>query len=431
MKKATEKQWTVMVYLAGDNNLDRAGAVDLGEMKAVGSTDAINVIAQFDRSGKTRETKRYYLRKGGPLARDAVAGLGETNTGDPAVLQSFVDWGIKSYPARHYALVVWNHGNGWDDEDVYRVAKDRLKLAVTRRGKVVSAGVRDGSVSIRRLRAVAAKPMRRALFGTTVEGAVRQRGIAYDDNAKDFLDNLEMKRVLTATARKLGRKIDILGMDACLMSMAEVLYQLRESVGLSVGSEEVEPGDGWPYDKILADLARNPDMKPRDLASAIVKRYVASYAADDDVTQAACDLSKAGELADVVDRLAKALIAQLDDPVGRAAIIQARASVQSYDTPDYVDLQDFCELVAQESGHAGCASACAAVESALGTSGFVVRSGYKGKKVEHSNGLSIYFPQKTVSPLYKTLDFTKKTSWPKFLERYLAGIRGRRGAHAT
>jgi hypothetical protein len=29
MAKEMKKQWTVMVYLAGDNNLDSAGAVDL------------------------------------------------------------------------------------------------------------------------------------------------------------------------------------------------------------------------------------------------------------------------------------------------------------------------------------------------------------------------------------------------------------------
>jgi hypothetical protein len=62
----TTKKWTVMVYLAGDNNLDGAGLVDLKEMKSVGSTDAVNIIAQFDRQGNKGESRRYYLHKGGP-----------------------------------------------------------------------------------------------------------------------------------------------------------------------------------------------------------------------------------------------------------------------------------------------------------------------------------------------------------------------------
>jgi len=33
-------------------------------------------------------------------------------------------------------------------------------------------------------------------------------------------------------------------MDACLMAMVEVAYQLRDSVKITVGSEEEEPFDG-------------------------------------------------------------------------------------------------------------------------------------------------------------------------------------------
>jgi hypothetical protein len=61
--------WTVMVYLAGDNSLDGAGVADLQEMKKVGSSASVNVIAQFDRAGSRGTTKRFYLRKGTELPR--------------------------------------------------------------------------------------------------------------------------------------------------------------------------------------------------------------------------------------------------------------------------------------------------------------------------------------------------------------------------
>ena len=83
-----------MVYLAGDNNLDAAGVDDLLEMKAVGSTADVNIVAQFDRQGKGLQTRRFYLRKGDNLDADVVAELGETNTGDPAVLTDFATWAI-------------------------------------------------------------------------------------------------------------------------------------------------------------------------------------------------------------------------------------------------------------------------------------------------------------------------------------------------
>ena len=315
MPRVKEKQWTVMVYLAGDNNLDSAGVIDLNEMKKVGSTDQINVIAQFDREGKDLSTNRYYIRKGGTLAKDVVGSLGETNMGDPHVLEDFIQWGAKNYPAQHYLLVVWNHGNGWNDENVYQVARSTLKLNIRRRGEVVlpAKGAAKDSVSIRRIRAIGGKKFRRALFHTSIMRAVTIRGIAYDDNAQDFLDNIEMKRILSSAQKILRHKVDILGMDACMMSMAEVIYQLRDSVSLTVGSEEVEPGDGWPYDRILAQLTKKPTMMPSELATTIVNEYIASYPANAGVTQAACDLSKAGLLASAVDQLADGLNSHLSD----------------------------------------------------------------------------------------------------------------------
>ncbi len=422
MPKVTEKEWTVMVYLAGDNNLDSAGVVDLKEMKKVGSTEQINVIAQFDREGKDIATNRYYIRKGGTLAKDVVGNLGETNMGNPRVLEDFIKWGIKNYPAEHYLVVVWNHGNGWNDENVYRVARNMMKLNIKRRGEVVlpAKGAPKDSVSIRRIRAIGGKKFRHALFHTSIMKAITTRGIAYDDDAQDFLDNIEMKRLLASTKKILKRKIDILGMDACMMSMAEVVYQLRDSVSLTVGSEEVEPGDGWPYNRILARLTKKPTMMPSELATTIVNEYLASYPANAGVTQSACDLSKAGLLASAVDQLADGLNSHLSDAAVRATVIECRLQTQAYDTPDYIDLYDFCGLLESKTGFDDIRAACSAVKNMIQRDGVVIRSGYKGKNVKHSNGLSIYFPQKSLSSLYATLDFTKKTSWGKFLERCIS-----------
>ena len=47
----TIHDWTFMVYLDGDNNLEGAGIDDFLEMSAVGSTQHINIVVQFDRIG--------------------------------------------------------------------------------------------------------------------------------------------------------------------------------------------------------------------------------------------------------------------------------------------------------------------------------------------------------------------------------------------
>ena len=407
MKKTRvqEKAWTFMVYMAGDNNLDPDGVRDLKEMKKVGSTPDVNVVAQFDRA-TGHAAKRYYLRQGGKVAADAVATLGKVNTGDPKNLMDFIEWGVKAYPAKQYTLVLWNHGQGWDDTDVY-------------------AGERH-----RRLRRLASGPVRHAFFHTPVRRALtaairnpEYRAILLDDNAKDFLDNMEMKKVLASTKKLLKRKLDILGMDACLMSMAEVGYQIHGSAQVTVGSEQTEPLEGWPYDAILAALAKKPAMSAKELGALIVAKYLASYSRDS-VTQSACDLAKAQAMATAVAGLANALTAGLNDRPTRQQILAARTQAQTYDVPDNIDLVDFCSLTAQAAAGSKIAQSCRDVIQTV-ESGYVLAQGYKGSDLKNSHGVAIYFPTQAVSPLYAGLDFSKKTGWGAFLKAYLTAIRSR------
>jgi cysteine peptidase C11 family protein len=409
MKKATttptKKPWTFMVYMAGDNNLDPDGVKDLKEMKRVGSTAALNVVAQFDRASG-QAAKRFYIRKGGTVAADAVANLGKINTGDPKRLMDFIKWGVKEYPAERLALVLWNHGQGWDDTDIYADERHR---------------------SLRRL---ATGPIRHALFHAPVRRTLasatrdpRARAILLDDSAKDFLDNLEMKKVMAATRKLLKRKVDVFGMDACLMSMAEVGYQVCESADFAVGSEQTEPADGWPYTVILGELAKKPGMTARDLSALIVEKYIASYTSDA-VTQSACDLSKAEALASAVAGLASALQANINDAATRQRILTVRTQVQSYEVTENIDLVDFCTLLAQSGPAAPIGQRCQEVVQAV-QSAYVVAQGHKGAGMKNSHGVAIYFPTQAVSPLYAGLDLSKKTGWGVFLQAYLAAVRNR------
>jgi hypothetical protein len=394
-----------MVYMAGDNSLDPEGVLDLKEMKKVGSNARLNILAQFDRAAG-HVARRYYLRKGGVVTGDAVDSLGAVNTGDPKNLTDFIKWAVKNYPAERYMLVLWNHGQGWDDTDIY--ANERS----------------------RNLRRLASGPVRHALFHTPVRVTLQKaandqmtRAILLDDNAKDFLDNLEMKKVLADTAKLLGRKLDVFGMDACLMSMAEVAYQIKSSADFTVGSEQTEPGAGWPYTTILAALDKNPAMSPRELSTLIVSKYLASYANADGVTFSAGDLAKVDAVATAVAGLAKALGAGLKDAATLQCLQSARNQVQSYEVPDNIDLVDFCSLLAKASVSAAVAAACQKVIDAVG--GYVMAQGYKGAGLKHSHGLAIYFPLRDVSPLYPGLDFSKKTGWDGFLMAYLKAVRSR------
>lgn len=423
-KQPATCDWTFMVYLAGDNDLSGAGAVDLKEMKQVGSTDRINVLAQFDRAGKTRQTTRYYLRKSTTSTQDAKLRLGETNMGDPSVLEDFITWAVTNYPAQRYALVLWNHGAGWDDSNVYEGdAFGGAPPPVSRKKKTLTGARAKTARSLpqRQVRAAVSRT-RRALFGTTVKQAVSARAIAFDDDAQDFLDNVELKRVLGKVSKRLKLKFDILGMDACLMSMIEVAYQVRDVAHFAIGSQETEPSDGWPYHKILRALAKKPAMSAAELSKTVVKEYLASYPATESVTQSALDLGRVEALGQSIDALGRTLRSALSNPAVHTALVTARAMVQEYSPPydDYCDLVHLCTLLTASLQDAQVRAACASTVNAVKEA--VTASGSKSKSVANSHGVSIYFPKRKVSPLYKTLDFTKESGWDEFLAAYLKSL---------
>jgi len=407
--KAAKKAWTVAVYMAGDNNLDPNAFLDLKEMKRVGSTADINIVAQLDSASAGSKTTRYALTKGAVanLARDAKQKLGNQNTGDPKSLIDFVTWVAANYPAERYALVLWNHGQGWDDTDIF-------------------AGERSGD-----RRRPRSNTFRHAFFRTTVEkvaAAARHtnattRAILIDDNSKDFLDNVEMQKVAKAAVVKFGGKIDLFGMDACLMNQIEVAYQLRKQSEFIVGSELTEPLDGWPYDTILGKLAKTPTMKAGELAATIVDDYIASYRADGvSVTQSAVDMSQIDGVSAAIDTLGNTLLAAMADAAAKDAIQIARLKTQRFDDNlnANVDLRNFCErLDAAASLSTEVKSAARGVGVALDK--YVIKNGHLGEKVANAKGVSIYFPQDQISPLYtKHLDFAQENSWTKFLAAFLS-----------
>ena len=114
-------KWTFMVYLDGDNNLSTAGDKDLSEMRAVGSTSDVNVVVEFDNAGN-RGTNRYHVQRDG--LDEHVVSMGETDSGSPEVLLDFIAWVAEEYPADRYALILWNHGGGWEPSEIDRIARE-------------------------------------------------------------------------------------------------------------------------------------------------------------------------------------------------------------------------------------------------------------------------------------------------------------------
>lgn len=367
------KTWGIYTYIAGDNNLSDYGLLDIEEMAKAGASKDVYVSVQIDTAGEHTGSIRYELTEPdfeGTSHRAVIQRLPEQNTGEPRYLAQFAKWAAKRYPAQHRLLVVWNHGAGF-----------------------MHTPTRD---------------------------------IGYDDSSKgDALTMGELRWALEQAGfgRGASGKLGILGFDACLMNMLEVAYEFTGVADFVVGSQQTEPGDGWPYAEVIAGAKSSRD--PGVVASKIVKAYIAYYKKTGDlgVTQSALELRKCSAIGNAVDQLGAALIKMIGTLKGR--ILEARVEAQGYEEPTYVDIVDLAKQISLKCPDARIRAACRAVMTAVKVA--VIANGSYGPSVARSCGLSIWFPlvrtdYVTRRSEYVALRYTKDyPNWAKFLDALLAG----------
>ena len=406
---ASKADWTFMVYMAGDNNLSSAGDADLVEMRRVGSSDRVNVLVEFDNAGN-HGTRRIRITKDG--VDETVESLGETDSGSPEVLSDFISWAAGNYPADRYALILWNHGGGWEPAEVDRIARS-----------VASPGYNGRELAERSSSSLGRVMFRSSLQEIFSLAGPTERAICSDDGSGHSLDTIELGNVIAAGAETIGQPFDLLGMDACLMSNLEVAYQVRNHVRYVVASEENEPGEGWPYDRILGRLVAEPGIATSELANNIVTDYIDWYKEmdfGDVVTQAAMDMSKFKHLTGPLDEFAGQLTSAMEDVY--PDIWRAQRKSTKFWGNTLWDLGHFCKEFAQASRVTGVVDAAQSVYSALepGDKRFLIAESHHGKKVENCRGLTIYLvpPITEISAYYRELEFVKNHPWAEMLEAY-------------
>jgi hypothetical protein len=182
-----------------------------------------------------------------------------------------------------------------------------------------------------------------------------------------------------------------------------------------VGSQELEPGNGWPYDLVLKDLSASPAMGPADLGGAVVKRYAESYD-DDTITQSLLDMSRAKTAAQAVDGLAGELVDAIENGDEYKAFKKATNNAQAFDTPGFLDLVDLCDQVSSRTARASVKDAAAKTAAATrGPNGLVAAEAHEGTPVARAHGLSIYVPMGATTVAYDRLAFAHATRWGKLL----------------
>lgn len=357
-----------MVYMAADNDLEPFGIEDFLEMSSVGSNSDVNIVVQFDRTPGFDSTydnwtdTRQGLIQAGDLPNSGWGtSIGEANMGDPNNLKNFVNWGVANYPADKYAIVVWDHGDGW-------------------------------------------------------RSATASRGVAHDYQTGDYLENREVEAALAGVPENM----DLIGYDACLMAMLEVAHQVKDEGSVFVGSEQLEPGDGWPYDPILSQLKANPTWTPAQFGSAIATTYGASYGGSQ--TQSATDLSKINDLSAAMSEFASAIVSSATaGDIGKLQVHRNNSPYFHYS--NYRDLGKFLANVAGDSTISG--SIRTKAQTALDAySGAIIQN--HSSPSEGGTGLSIYLQSRgeALNPDYNStiIDFAADTQWDEFLNWWQSPI---------
>ena len=235
--------WTVFVYLCGDNNLEQEAIDDLVEMENVGSQNGVTIIVLLDTWSFTEGTHwllieedvTHFDAETGELECDCDlfgdgACPGEVDMGDGAKLTWATVTAFTYAPADHYMLVLWDHGGGWRG-----VCYDDSSVADVPQGWVSRLTTPETAASL----AAAQEQLR-------------------EGEDKDY-------------------KLTILGYDACLNAMIEVVYQNRDIADYMFASINLVPGPGMGYEGFLSYMVQDPRPTVEEIGISVVDTYVEFY----------------------------------------------------------------------------------------------------------------------------------------------------------
>lgn len=212
---------TVLVYIAGGNDLSRAVEPDLKEMKEgskqLGENDNLLVFVRRYNNG----SQPWLARIKNGVVTDSVSlsdmGItssdGEQRASDPVVMDGVMRYAFNHYPADNgnYGLVLWSHGSGW-------------------------------------------------LLGKEVQRRTnRAFGVDFG-NPQNSNDGRWINIPTLANVLKDLPHLKYIMFDCCCMMCLENLYELRSVADYLIGSPAEIPGQGAPYDKIMRDMFGDGDF---------------------------------------------------------------------------------------------------------------------------------------------------------------------------
>ena len=371
---AEEKDYTVMIYMIGSNLESRMGngTRDMLEMeKAELDYSRSNLLIYTGGSRRWAGRVDSDFNSVLDFSRDqdnrlAARTEGNVDMGLPETLAEFINFCTDNYPAKHYALVFWDHGGG----PIWGYGSDELFQS-------------------------------------------------------DALQLSEMRTAMKQTMFSKDHKLDWVGFDACLMGSLECMYLWSDYASYYVGSEELEPGDGWDYAflKIL-----NETQDPEMVTAQIVENYGKYYedrkteTFDPDVTLSAVNLAEVNHLVSEIGDFSSLLSAELKK--GRYSSIQkVRTNTKSFGVLEeseeeelyYYDLVDLGDLAEQMSEMYP--------EESKNLSGKIekaVTALYTN--VEDAGGITLYYPSQNKSLYFEAKDTVDNVSISRDYSWYLSNL---------
>ena len=201
-----QKTRTLMVYLAGDNNLSGHMQKNISSMMSAWKKSYnANIVIYFDAPNAAPELYTFRFN-GKEVEKQVLKTYEEMDSADPEVLKKILNEMQDLYPSDSYGLILGSHASGW----------------------IPSGGFGRSS------RMLYAEPVLTRSFGTDYTGP-------------NEMDTRDMAKAIPFNKENL----EFILFDACLMSSIEVLYDLRDKAKYVIASPAELPAPGFPYNRVM------------------------------------------------------------------------------------------------------------------------------------------------------------------------------------
>lgn len=409
-----EADWTFLVYMESSEHMTNWGVSNINAMAQAGSTKHINILAQWH--AHQNQAWRYFIGKNTIHQVEPVP-IGTSYVND---LVNSMQWAVTNYPAKHYCLVLWDHGFGVLEPFFVSENSNSFTWDVEADGPTPLC--QSGFCPIKSPPGLPPS----SLFAQNTFRAILFNGVN-----KSFLTNEQLKNAMQRIKYEVlnGKNLDILGTDACKMAMLEVGYQVEQSVDYLTGCQNCSLADGWNYQGLFERIG-SAYHTPKSVAQNIIAAYADYYNQHDSdqiFTHSAINLRFIQELTSELNSLVMALSAEADsnNAVKNAAYAAKSRCTPICDAPYYIDLYSFLREFEFECtqqnlrGPVLLAQIQDTCQKARNLISLMVVANTTGKNFVDVHGLSIYFPNQHIDSSYARTLFAQESLWPLFLKNIL------------